>query len=1198
LLDRLGSGGMGEVWRACDPALGRDLAVKVMKSRFRGHRPSEQRFIREARVAGSLQHPGIAPVHNLGRMTDGCLFFTMKLVRGRTFAEILDASAGKPEGLPTLLVVFEKTCQAVAYAHSKQVIHRDLKPANVMVGKFGEVQVMDWGLAKLLAGEDTSGDEADDGSATVIRTESADGPGAETLIGDVIGTPAYMPPEQACGSVDQVDERSDVFALGAILLEILTGKPPYAGLGGEGLLSQARCGDLTQSILRLEACGAHAALTRLCRDCLSAAQADRPRDAGVVAERVAAYQAEAQERLRQAELERAEAEVRAQGEHARATVEKGRAQEALARAGAERRARQRLLALAAAVLVIVVGAGGGAWWWQQRRAEAAVHQREVDDDVNDILNLARQQLEDGWKKQDLVTLEDAKKDAEKAVAIAHSDASPPIKEQAKALQQKAEDLLGRAQVNRELLEALVDVSWTNESRVFAGGHQPGALTVSQTTTEEQAQFVDEGGSAIALSQPSVDEQFAAAFRRWDKDLDVDGGDESQVAERLQKEPPVVVEQIVAALDAWMLKRREAYRPGTDWRRLFRLADRLDRPLDENGQRRQLRECALGETMPRTERVTKLQELRNRVDSTNAPVLNLVLMARAYAFAGDVPAAEQVLHHAVAARPQEVALLTALGDVLDKHGSSRASEAIEVYRAARALRPRLGILLVRALIRANREPEAEDVIRFSLSQRRKDSAIYYLLLGDSLSHRKSFDEAVESYDKALELQPKFAWAFTNRGSARLAKKEYDKAIADFDEAIRLAPNYASAFGNRGSARLAKNEYDKAIADFDEAIRLDPKLTLAFGNRGSAWWYKKEYDKAIADCDEAIRLAPNYAWAFTNRGIARLAKKEYDKAIADFDEAIRLDPKLALAFGNRGNAWLEKKEYDKAIADFDKAIADFDEAIRLDHKFAPAFNNRGSARLEKKEYDKAIADFDEAIRLDPKYAPAFGNRGSARLAKNEYDKAIADFDEAIRLDPKYASAFGNRGNAWLAKKEYDKAIADYDEAIRLDPHYALAFSNRGIAWLAKKEYDKAIAVFDEAIRLNHKFAWAFTNRGNARWNKKEYDKAIADYDEAIRLDPQLALAFNSRARLRATCLDEKHRSAKQAIQDALRACERSDWAVSSYLDTLAAAYAEAGDFEEAVKWQQKAVESSKVDKSFIERSSLRLKLYQAHKPLRER
>jgi len=223
LFDRLGSGGMGEVYRGRDPSLGRDLAVKVVRDRYRGHPEVEQRFLQEARLTGSLQHPDIVPIHNLGRLPDGRLYYTMKLVRGQTLDRLLAGRpAGQPESLPGLLSIFEKVCQAIAYAHSKGVIHRDLKPANVMVGAFGEVQVMDWGLAKVVGCQESQPVEEE-------RLPPSVGEDGRTIPGQAMGTPAYMSPEQANGRWSQVGPASDIFSLGATLYHLLTGRQPYSG---------------------------------------------------------------------------------------------------------------------------------------------------------------------------------------------------------------------------------------------------------------------------------------------------------------------------------------------------------------------------------------------------------------------------------------------------------------------------------------------------------------------------------------------------------------------------------------------------------------------------------------------------------------------------------------------------------------------------------------------------------------------------------------------------------------------------------------------------------------------------------------------------------------------------------------------------------------------------------------------------------
>jgi tetratricopeptide (TPR) repeat protein len=340
---------------------------------------------------------------------------------------------------------------------------------------------------------------------------------------------------------------------------------------------------------------------------------------------------------------------------------------------------------------------------------------------------------------------------------------------------------------------------------------------------------------------------------------------------------------------------------------------------------------------------------------------------------------------------------------------------------------------------------------------------------------------------------------------------------------------------------------------------PWLWLVAEVEGVSGWVKIgdviPFDQAIDNFTAEIRANPGSSENYSNRGFVRREKGEYDIAIADYNEAIRLDPKDASVYHNRGNAWSDKKE-------FDKAIADFTEAIRLDPKLVLAYYNRGNAWSDKKEFDKAIADFTEAIRLDPKLALAYNNRGIAWKAKKEFDKAIADYGEAIRLDPKDAWAYNNRGNASGAKKERDKAIADYTEAIRLDPKDAAAYNNRGWAWHAKQEFGKA----------------------------------IADYGEAIRVDPKLASAYSNRAWLWATCPDTKFRDGKRAVKSATRGCELSEWKGAKNIGMLAAACAEAGDFDSAVKWQEKA-NGMYEDSESKEKGRTRLDLYRAKKPYRE-
>jgi len=314
-------GGMGAVLRGRDTDLGRELAIKVLLDSHKDKPDVIQRFVEEAQIGGQLQHPGIAPLYELGQFKDKRPFFAMKLVKGETLASLLAKRKKTEDNRTELLGVFEHICQTMAYVHSRGVIHRDLKPANIMVGAFGEVQVMDWGLAKVL----TSGGVADEKKAhdrqqersliQTARSSDSEAPeqfGSHTQVGSVMGTPAYMPPEQAKGQIDLLDERADVFGLGAILCEILTGAPPYVGKSGRKVFFKASRGDLDDALSRIEAEELDPELQQLACRCLAVDLEVRLQDAGEVVEALSDYLNNVQERLRQAELDMANAEARAE----------------------------------------------------------------------------------------------------------------------------------------------------------------------------------------------------------------------------------------------------------------------------------------------------------------------------------------------------------------------------------------------------------------------------------------------------------------------------------------------------------------------------------------------------------------------------------------------------------------------------------------------------------------------------------------------------------------------------------------------------------------------------------------------------------------------------------------------------------------------------------------------------------------------
>ena len=302
-------GGMGRVLEVYDRDLRRSLAMKVVLEDELGAAPSGRRvarFLEEAQITAQLDHPGVVPVHELGLTQEGRVFFTMRRVRGRDLREVLHCVHFGLDGWSEAraLSVLLRVCEAVAFAHSRGVIHRDLKPANIMVGAYGEVYVMDWGLARVVGREDSalessaasetpSASEAPGMLSTILRDERARSPVSPlvTLQGDVLGTPAYMPPEQAGGALSGLTPRADVYAIGAMLYHLLAHEPPYYP-AGRGTTQVEALRALRQGPpRRLDEArpGVAGELVAICEKAMAFDEADRYADVGALASDLRAF---------------------------------------------------------------------------------------------------------------------------------------------------------------------------------------------------------------------------------------------------------------------------------------------------------------------------------------------------------------------------------------------------------------------------------------------------------------------------------------------------------------------------------------------------------------------------------------------------------------------------------------------------------------------------------------------------------------------------------------------------------------------------------------------------------------------------------------------------------------------------------------------------------------------------------------------
>jgi eukaryotic-like serine/threonine-protein kinase len=860
LFGEIARGGMGAILRGRDPELGRDLAVKVLLEKHRNDPALVRRFIEEARISGQLQHPGIVPVHELGTFTDARPYFTMKLVTGRTLAELLTARGQIDEDRPRFLGIFEQVCQTMSYAHARGVIHRDLKPGNVMVGSFGEVQLMDWGLAKVLP----TGSSADRTDVEQSADDGLDSGGAcafgdGSRFGSVLGTPAYMAPEQARGETDLLDERVDVFGLGAILCEILTGQPPYVGRSAGDVRELAAGADLTGAWRRLDGSGSDPELVAIARRCLSPLPRDRPVDASGVVSLVSGYLRGVQERLKRTELARVEA---------------------VAKAVDERTRRRLAVGLATAIVMLVATlavTGSFAAWNRQRRSmeferalrDVAARNAEAEASQDDPARWATARASARHLGE---MLDDAPDQATRSQA---GDVVAAVNKKGEAVTTDRELLSELA----EIRDALNEVSFDESDNAYAVAFRAAGIDLLGGSLDETAR-------AIAGRSLPMTVAFAAAIDRWTA-LRRSHGDQAGAARLM------AIAQ-AADRDEWRRRLRLTLADSdgktrlASLRELAALAPRVELPPDTL--------ALLGEALTQSRDATAAVAVLRPAQRQNPGHAGLSLaLAQALEQLLRRPEAIRYYMMARAIRPESG---HALAHALELQ--NEIDEAIAIFRDLVRLDPSIArhySCLAKSLRSRGLAREADEALDSGIAagrestRRRANDPFVHVILGTALSQRGRLDEAVAEYQAALVRNPGYAAAHHYLGLALQQQGRFEDAIAELREAIRVRPYDHQVRCALANTLAAQGRTAEAVFALQETVRLKPDFAEAHCNLANQLRAQGRYAEAVVEFERGHELGSKRAeWTYPSSRWVEQARR-VERTERDFPAYLRDELKPA-------------------------------------------------------------------------------------------------------------------------------------------------------------------------------------------------------------------------------------------------------------------------------------------------------------------